>query len=237
MLLSQDLATFLTASNEVRHDLFSRSERQILEDLEALGLNRRGDLVREASELAKSDSLRLLEPSLISEFHGDVTSVLVVRCDKDHVFVLHLRQQVLQVGVVTHVGVLNGIPHWGLSTFIGCEISFFIHVGSSDQFDAEVEAKHLGSLNFHGDGVGHSLEVALIAIHDDDFLVLVELVGHLLSKRLDCCLDESLLGINIQLAISLIGSLSELSNSLVVEIKVCEICVRNVSRLSRNLLH
>lgn len=56
----------------------------------------------------------------------------------------------------------------------------------------------------------HSLEVALVSVHDDVFVTLVVLMGHLLSERLDGPLHEGLFSINVEQAISLVRKVSEL---------------------------
>ena len=73
-------------------------------------------------------------------------------------------------------------------------------------------------------------------VHDDNLVVSVELVGHLLAKGLDGCLDEGLLCVHIKLAISFVGSLSEVSHSAIVEIEVLEILIGQIAQFSRNFL-
>jgi len=72
LLLTENLLGLLTSSNEVRHNLFCRTIREILVDLEVFLSKLPGDLVREGFELAESHSVVLdvpLEDLLLCFFY------------------------------------------------------------------------------------------------------------------------------------------------------------------------
>jgi len=60
--------------------------------------------------------------------------------------------------------------------------SLLIHVSATNELDSDVVAGFFGGAHLHGDSRGHALQVALITVHDNVLLSLVELVGHLLPK-------------------------------------------------------
>ena len=59
----------------------------------------------------------------------------------------------------------------------------------------------------------HSLQVALVSVHNDVFLADVVGLGHLLTEGLDGGLHEALLCVNVKHAVSLVGELSDGSGS------------------------
>jgi len=63
----------------------------------------------------------------------------------------------------------------------------------------------LGTGDLLKDSLSHSFGIALVTIHDDVLLSPVEGVSQLLAKRLNGRLHESLLGINIKEAVSVVG--------------------------------
>ena len=62
------------------------------------------------------------------------------------------------------------------------KVSLLVHVSSSDELDTKVVSHDLGSSYFKLDGLGHSLEVLLISIHDNVFISSVVLLSELLPK-------------------------------------------------------
>jgi hypothetical protein len=71
--------------------------------------------------------------------------------------------------------------------------------------------------------VRHALQVALVSVHDDDFITLVQLVSHLLTKRFDSSLDESLFGVHIQLTVALRAVRANLEDTVTELLDVIEI--------------
>lgn len=147
---------------------------------------------------------------LVVHYHflGDVDAVLVVAGNKHQALGSGSADGRRQALVVAGVGVLEVLAHWGLQTNLGGQFSLFSHVGASDQFKAEVVSHLFGAFDFVGNDLSHSLEVALVAVQDDALVVLVVVVGHLLTKGLNSCLHERLLGVNVKLAVSLAGQIA-----------------------------
>ena len=62
------------------------------------------------------------------------------------------------------------------------ELPLLVHVGASDELDAQVVVGFLAGAHLHRDHILHALEVALVAVHDNDFIISIQFVGHLLAK-------------------------------------------------------
>ena len=102
--------------------------------------------------------------------------------DKDQTVFLDVFNGELEAVIVAAMGIFYGVPNWRFdATFFG-KCSFFSHVGTSDELETQVVAEFLGGLNLVGDDFSHSLEVALVSIHDNVFVTNVIPVCHLLSK-------------------------------------------------------
>ncbi len=55
-------------------------------------------------------------------------------------------------------------------------------------------------------------------------------MGHLLAKRLDCILDKSLLCVNVELTVALLGELSKSAGSLSELVEVGEVLFIDVAK-------
>lgn len=62
------------------------------------------------------------------------------------------------------------------------ECSLLVHVSATNELDSEVEAEHLGGSNLIANGLGHSFEIALVAVQNDVLVSDIEQVGELLAK-------------------------------------------------------
>ena len=173
--------------------------------------------------MAKNDAVVALEVELFGEAHAAVARLVVVRGDEEHVLLGHVADDVLHRVVVAGMSVLDAVPDWGLKAILGGEGPLLIHIGATDQLDAEVEAEGGAGAHFHGDEGPHALQVALIAVHNDHLVLLVELVCHLLAKRLNCSLNERLLGVDIKLAIAVRRDLTQLVDTLGELVEVGEV--------------
>ena len=181
-LLSQHLAALLATSYKIGHDLLSRPERKVFKYFELIFCESTRYLVREASQLSEPYTLIVSEAILLDQLDGFVAGRVVVRGDEKHILAVHVFNYVLHAFVVAVVGLFNVIPDWRFnSSFLG-KVSLFEHVGAPNELDAEVESKDLGCLHFHWDCMCHALEVALVAVHDNDFVALVQLMCQLLAK-------------------------------------------------------
>ena len=120
-----------------------------------------------------------------------------------------------------------------MALFLG-ELPLLVHVGPSDELDTKVEVGFLAGAYLHRDHVGHPLQVALVAVHDNDSLTFVELVGHLLAERLNRSLYETLLRIHIQVAVLLKGVSAELLDSSRKAVEVLEVLVGHASKYAPN---
>ena len=103
LLLAQHLATLLATAHQVRHDLLSGSERNILVNQETFSGDVAGNLIRETSQLTKSYALSVFHLAVLDNFLSQVARVLVVGSNEDHVFVLHLTHSASNVIVVALV--------------------------------------------------------------------------------------------------------------------------------------
>lgn len=112
------------------------------------------------------------------------------------------------------MGLLNGGPDWGFISILFSKGSLFIHIGSSYKLDAEVIAENLGGCNFILDDLSHSLKVALVAIHYYMLVTSVVLVSELLAAGFDSGLHESLLGVNVEHAVSFLRETTDCGDSL-----------------------
>ena len=116
---------------------------------------------------------------------------------------LNIFDDVLDRVVVAFVSFLHGVPYRRFIVVLFGESSFLIHVCASDQLDSEIVAKDLRSLNFISNDLLHSLEIALVAIHDYGFVSDIEFMSELLSERLDSSLHEGFLSFYVQHAVLL----------------------------------
>lgn len=182
-------------------------------------------MVGEALQLAEAD-LVLLDAALFDYGFRLLYRVVVVRSDQHHVIFFEVVQHVFHTEVVVGVGCLDGIANWGLHSLVGCQGSLFIHVGASDQLNAEVVAEGLRASHLVLNHLTHSLEIALEAIEDDDLVTQVVSVGGLLGERLDLILKEGLLGIDVQLAVSLICEVQNLVDTLSEVIKYLHVFLK-----------
>lgn len=166
-------------------------------------------------------------------FFGHVLSDLhtfdVVRGDEEHVVFVEVLNDMRDIGVVALVSVLDTVPDWGLVAVFLSKLSFFVHVGSSDELKAKVVSELLGSGDLERYKVCHSLKVALVTIHDNMFVSLVILMGHLLTERLNCSLHKGLLGIYIEQTVSLVGKVSKLIEHSREGFEYFEVLVSNSS--------
>jgi len=127
----------------------------------------------------------------------------------------------LHIVVVARVSLLKAVPDWRfIEVFLG-KLSFLVHVSSSNELDAEVVAEDLGGSYLEPHNLFHSLEVLLVAIHNDVLVSTVVLVSKLLTEGLDGRLHESLLCIDVEHAVSLTS-------------KVCN-CLYLIRKLFKNL--
>lgn len=83
--------------------------------------------------------------------------------------------------------------------------------------------------------MAHSLKIALEPIEDDYFVTLVELLSHLLGKRLNGKLQEALLCVDVQLAVNVVRIPNNVINSLRELLEYLQI-VCGESKLSCNLV-
>lgn len=140
LLFAEHLFGLLAAAYQVGHDLLSRAKGHVLINLEALRRNFGGDLVRESLELSEDDTIVVLELHLLSQLHTLLAGLVVVRRHKEHVLLAHVADDVLHVIIVARVGLLDGVPHWGLNASLCGKLALLIHVGATDQLDAKVVA-------------------------------------------------------------------------------------------------
>jgi hypothetical protein len=115
--------------------------------------------------------------------------------------------------VVAAVGVFDGFPDRWFEAGFGSELSLFSHVSSSDELEPKVVAKLLRALNLVLDNLTHSLEIALISIHDNVLVAFIINVSHLLPKWLNGSLHEGLLSVNIKHTVSFASNGSDAVNS------------------------
>jgi len=113
---------------------------------------------------------------------GYVDAVSIVGCDEEHAVFLQIVNDVDHALVIAFVCVFKCVPDWRFNTLFCSKSSLFVHVSATDQLDAKVEAEHLGGGDLISNGLGHSLEVALVTIQDDVLVSDVEQVCHLLAK-------------------------------------------------------
>ena len=105
------------------------------------------------------------------------------------------------------MSLINLIPDWRVLVLISSQASLLHHVGSANELDAHVEVQVLARADLHRDDLLHALQVALVAIHDRHTVVNVQVVGHLLSERLDSCLNKSLFSVHIKLTVATVSYL------------------------------
>ena len=110
------------------------------------------------------------------------------------------------------------------------ELALFIHIGTSNKFDAQVESELLRSQDLVRDQVGHTLQVELIAVHDDGSVAAVETMGHLLAVGLYGTLDECLLRVDVKRTIFVSGVLREFDDALVVPLDLREVSLSDVAK-------
>ena len=134
---------------------------------------------------------------------GFLDAVKVMRGHDDYVCLLQVDERVLHAVVVAGVRVLDAVPYRTLEAALSSQLALLVHVGSSDQLKADVVPEYLCGGNLVLDNLPHSLEVALVAVHDNDLAPMVVGVGHLLPEAFDGSLHEGLLGVNVQFAVSL----------------------------------
>ena len=206
------MSAFLTTSNQVGHHLLSGAEWQVLVDIEALSGDVTCHLVGETLELAKADAVLVLEVHLFGQVHGQLDGVAVVACHEEGVGGSHFAENVTHSVIVASVGVLEGVPDGRLLAVLGRKLALFVHVGAADELDAQVEVEGLRGLDLHGNHVCHALQVALVAVHNNNSVGLIKLVSHLLSKRLNCVLYECLLSVNIEKTVAFVGDLTKTSD-------------------------
>lgn len=221
-MLAKDLLGLLASSNEVRHHLLSRTIREILVYLEVFLSKLPSNLVRESLELAKSDTMIMdvpLEDHFLCFFH----TACVVGGDEQQAVAFQVSNYMGQAVVKALVCFLDGVPDGGLVSVLFGQSSLFVHVGASDELDAQVVSENFGASHFVLDDLGHSLGVALIAIHYDVLLVAVEDVRKLLSKGLNGGLHEGLLSVNIEKAVLGMSSFADGKHSLSKRVKDGEV--------------
>ena len=85
----------------------------------------------------------------------------------------HAVDNELHVLVETLMGFFDRIEHWGLEPGFFSQRALLVHVGAANHLDAEVVVELFGSFNLHRQHVGHALEIALVAVHDDYLMILV----------------------------------------------------------------
>ena len=60
--------------------------------------------------------------------------------------------------------------------------SFLTHICSSNELNTEVVAEHLGGSHLKWDSFSHSLEVLLVAVHNNVLFSSIVLLSELLTK-------------------------------------------------------
>lgn len=80
------------------------------------------------------------------------------------------------------MGFVDAIPDWTLKSIFFGQLSFFVHVCTSNQFKSEVVTQDLGRGDFVLDDLAHSFEVTLVSIHDDVLVAAVQHMSKLLSE-------------------------------------------------------
>jgi hypothetical protein len=223
LLFAEHLAALLATAHEVRHHLLGRSKGQILIDRKALARQLTRDLVRETSELTEAHPLEIFKATLGRQALGDVASLDVVRGHEDHVLLLHVLDDVLHAVIVTLMSAFNVIPDWGLVALLGSQSALLIHIGAADQLDAQVVIESLGGSDLHGDYGGHALSVALVAVHNDYLVAVVQPVGHLLAEALNARLNKGLLSVDVKRTVAALSQISNLVYATVVQLKFGEV--------------
>ena len=75
----------------------------------------------------------VVEVSLSDNFFGDVASVLVVGGYEHQAVCLHIINSEFHAFIVASMGLCNCDPDWRFDTVLFRELSFFVHVSTSDQ--------------------------------------------------------------------------------------------------------
>ena len=129
--------------------------------------------------------------------------------------------------VIARVSLFDWVPHWWLVVVLLGEGSFFAHVSASDQLHTEVVAQNLGGGDLVSDDLLHSFEVALESVHDDGFITNIELVSELLTERLDGCLHESLLSVDVEHAVFVACVVGDVDSLLRKVLKYLQVSIWN----------
>ena len=182
LLLSEYLLGFLASSDEIRHHCFCRSIWEVLVNFQVLVLGQfDSKLVAETFELGKSNSA-IVNTKVSDLILGDLNAINVMASHKEEGVFGQVLHHEFEVIIVTLMSLLKRIPDRRLVVVLLGELSLFVHVSSSNELDTKVVAKNLGGCNFESNGLFHSLEVLLVAVHNDVFLPSVIFLSQLLAK-------------------------------------------------------
>ena len=140
LLFSEYLSTFLSPSDQVRHDCVCRSVWQVLCNFEAFISKSPSNLIRETLQLPEGKST-IVKLVLDYQIFGDLNRFQVMRSNKEAILGSETLSKKLQVIVIAAMGVLDGFMDRGLvGAFLG-EATFLVHISSTDQFNSEIKAE------------------------------------------------------------------------------------------------
>jgi hypothetical protein len=115
--------------------------------------------------------------------------------------------------IVAFVSLIDLIPDWAVFTLLTGKASLFHHISATDELDAQVKVEVLACADLHWDHLLHTLQIALVPIHNCHAVVHVQVVSHLLAEGLNACLDKGLLSIDIKATVARVGDFREVLNS------------------------
>lgn len=119
----------------------------------------------------------MFKVALLDQFLSQSYRINVVRCDQDVISLSHLRNDTLQVTIITQVSAFYRVEYrrW-VASFLS-KLAFFQHVRTSNQLYPQIKTVLLSTGHLHWYQILGTRSVALVAIHDDDFIASVQLVS------------------------------------------------------------
>ena len=150
----------------------------------------------------------VLDAALLYHLLGELDRVLIMTRNKNHAVGLHIGNSVGETVVVGSMGLLNSVTHRAACPVLRSDISFFIHISTSHQLQSEIVAQFFGSLDLVLDDLFCPLKVALVTVHDNVLVTSIVSMGHLLAKRFNGVLHESLFSVYVEETVPLTRQVS-----------------------------
>ena len=110
-LFPQNLTTFLTPTNQIRHYLLCWTKWDIFVYFKAFAGKFTSHLVWESSQLPKSHSFTNFETKIVYKFFCYVNAFNIMWCNQNHIFLSHTSNYEVQVLIVVLMGALNSLKY------------------------------------------------------------------------------------------------------------------------------